>query len=196
MFPKDINLSDYIAERKYNGERIIAIKQNDIIKLQRKNGVDVSHLYPEIIKSLQTIEYDIILDGEVITYINGIDDFENGLKKRYRLKNDNKIYIKSLEMPVVYAVFDILKMGIPDLTQKSLYERKEHLQHFYEKDIKGTNAENYIELVEIYENKEEIITKAKNKNWKGVIIKNKYSMYSYDSNDEWFVIDINKKEEN
>lgn len=183
-----IDLSEYIAEKKYDGIRMLAIKQGDDIILQKRSGKIATHQYPEIVQALRSFEYDIILDGEMCVFINSEDNFDDGIARRTHLKDENKIYIKSIEIPATFMVFDVLRAGLVDLKPKTLLSRKEHLDHFYMECISGNPAGEYIKLVEFYNDGELLFEEAKKNNWEGIVLKPKLSMYIEKDRKQWIKI--------
>jgi bifunctional non-homologous end joining protein LigD len=181
----NIDLPYYIAEKKYDGERIIAIKEGDDITLQRRSGKLATHQYPEVVEALRSFEYDIILDGEMCVFVDGEDNFQEGLSPRVHLKNEDKIYIKAIETPATYMIFDVLKGGLVDLTQKSLWQRKAYLEQFYGQSILDTPAEQYIKLVEFGTNSVDLFNTAKLNGWEGIVLKPKEAMYMQGSRKQW-----------
>jgi len=183
-----IDLSEYIAEKKYDGERIIAIKEGDDITLQRRSGKIATHQYPEIVEALRSFEYDIILDGEMCVFVNGQDNFDDGIARRTHLKDANKIYLASMEHPAVFMVFDVLHAGLVDLKPKTLLSRKEHLDHFYLQCISNTPAGEHIKLIEFFNDGELLFEQAKQNNWEGIVLKPKLSMYIEKGRKQWIKI--------
>lgn len=58
---------DWIAQEKYDGTRIIVIKNGDNIELQTRSGKsNLASEYPEIVEELKSIHGNFILDGELI----------------------------------------------------------------------------------------------------------------------------------
>ena len=180
-----LDLAEYIAEKKFDGERIIAIKEGDDITLQRRSGKDATHVYPEVVEALRAFKNDIILDGEMVVFIDGVDDFQEGLQPRIHLKNENKIYTKSLETPATYMLFDILHAGNADLRQRSLDTRKAYLNNYYKQFIQGTTAKYNIKVVEYSEFVEDVFDIAKKNGWEGVVLKPKLAMYMESSRKQW-----------
>ncbi|KKN13630.1 hypothetical protein LCGC14_1004380 [marine sediment metagenome] len=180
-----LDLAEYIAEKKFDGERIIAIKEGDDIILQRRSGKDATHVYPEVVEALRAFKNDIILDGEMVVFIDGVDDFQEGLQPRIHLKNENKIYTKSLETPATYMLFDILHAGNADLRQRSLDTRKAYLNNYYKQFIQGTTAKYNIKVVEYSEFVEDVFDIAKKNGWEGVVLKPKLAMYMESSRKQW-----------
>lgn len=58
----------HIAQEKFDGNRIIVIKENNIIQMQTRSGKNnLADEYPEIVTELlKTIETQFILDGELV----------------------------------------------------------------------------------------------------------------------------------
>jgi bifunctional non-homologous end joining protein LigD len=181
----NIDLPYYIAEKKYDGERIIAIKEGDDITLQRRSGKLATHQYPEVVEALRSFEYDIILDGEMCVFVDGEDNFQEGLSPRVHLKNEDKIYIKAIETPATYMIFDVLKGGLVDLTQKSLWQRKAYLEQFYGQSILDTPAEQHIKLIEYGTDSVDLFNTAKLNGWEGIVLKPKEAMYMQGSRKQW-----------
>lgn len=183
-----IELAEYFAEKKYDGERIIAIKKDDDIILQRRSGKIATHQYPEIVNALESFKYDIILDGEICVFIDGIDNFNEGLSPRTHLKDENKIQIKAAETPAQYMVFDVLYAHNADLREKPLYTRKDYLEAFYKKSILDTVAEQFIKRIEYGDDGEGLLKDSKLNGWEGIVLKPKGSMYIENSRKQWIKI--------
>ncbi len=180
-----LDLAEYIAERKYDGERIIAIKEGDDITLQRRSGKDATHVYPEVVEALRAFENDIILDGEMVVFIDDVDDFQEGIQPRSHLKNENKIYIKSLETPATFMLFDILHADNSVISQRPLQTRKRYLDSYYRRFIMGTTAADNIRVVEYSELVELIWENAYEFGWEGIVLKPKLAMYIESSRKQW-----------
>lgn len=184
----NIDLSNYVAEKKYDGVRMLVIKKGDDIILQKRSGKIATHQYPEIVEALKSFEYDIILDGEMCVFINGQDNFNEGISLRTNLKDKNKIYLKSMETPATYMIFDVLYAGLVDLKQKSLLERKKHLDIFYTQSIQTTPAAEYIKLVPFWSDGESLFEQAKKDHWEGIVLKPKEAMYIENARKQWIKI--------
>lgn len=181
---RNIELPDYIAEKKYDGERIIAIKEGNDIILQRRSGKDATKQYPEIVEALHSFDYDIILDGEMVVFKDGKDDFPS-IQSRTHLKDEQKIYTKSIEEPATYIVFDILKAFNANLREKPWYIRHDYLTDFYERSIANTPSEHYIDIIMSYDDPVELFDTAVKEEWEGIVLKPKYSMYIENDRKEW-----------
>jgi ATP-dependent DNA ligase len=74
---------DWFHEIKYDGYRLIVVRQNSRVRLFTRNGHDWSHRYPWIVESaLKNRQKHFVLDGEaVVLGIDGVPDF-NALHSR------------------------------------------------------------------------------------------------------------------
>lgn len=169
-FPIEVNV-------KYDGLRIVAIKDGNSIILKTRAGKIANEFLPEIVEHLKQIEFDCILDGEVIGA-----DF-NEIQKRIGRKeenvNDNTF--------VQYQIFDILSKDGNDLTK---LPRKNRLDILNNSDVytdHSTIAENYIvsNLIELNDIYNDVTRKRK---LEGIILKDLQSTYEYGSRKGWWKV--------
>ena len=116
---------DWIVERKYDGERIVAQFDNGIVHLWTRRDISVSHKFPEVVSAVADTlrgKKHSILDGELIVGTR--------LKDLARRQTEDKLTIRILarKMPATYMVFDVLFLDGQDVRSKELSERKEILK--------------------------------------------------------------------
>jgi ATP dependent DNA ligase domain len=59
--------SDWLLERKFDGERCIARKEGEAVGLESRTGKDLTGTYPEVRAALEAQRTDrVLLDGEVV----------------------------------------------------------------------------------------------------------------------------------
>lgn len=113
---------NWIIEPKFDGERIIAIRDGLKIGLWTRRHIQVAYKFPEIIESLKKIkDHHWILDGE-LTISGG---FRRLLKRN--VEDKIKIDILSRRIPATYHIFDIIQWDKEDLSQTTLVRRKKLL---------------------------------------------------------------------
>ncbi|TGN89436.1 DNA ligase [Bradyrhizobium yuanmingense] len=107
---------DWIHEVKYDGYRMLVIRQNERVRLLSRNGTDWTKRFPWIVQAaLKNREQHFVVDGEaVVLGVDGVSDF-NALHSR---RHDEEVQL--------YA-FDILALGGDDLRQLPLSMRKTNL---------------------------------------------------------------------
>jgi len=106
----------WIHEIKFDGYRIIAIKNKGKTRLMSRNDKDWTSKFKSIANAIDNLVIqNIILDGEIVVLDqNGKSDFQS-------LQNS----IKSLSVsPFYYYIFDLLYYDKYNLTYISLLKRK------------------------------------------------------------------------
>jgi len=103
----------YIAQEKFDGTRIIVIKENGKIQMQTRSGKnDLASEYPDITKELLADEAEqFILDGELV-FVNkktGSVEFLTGLAKETRKDYDVKL--------MLFDVLEIADISVRDSPQ-------------------------------------------------------------------------------
>lgn len=159
---------NWIAEPKYDGERIIAERRLGVIALWTRRGKNVASKFPEIVEALKVYaSMDWILDGE-LTVEGG---FANVLKRN--TDDSFKIRLLAKKIPATFEVFDILKLGEMVMVRNLiLKERKEILAQFL-KPTKGVQVVPYWtndKIPSLYE----IV---QSEGGEGVVVKHLDSMY-------------------
>src|SRR5579864_4703077 len=60
---------DWLLERKFDGERCVAHKAGDDVRLESRTGKDLTATYPEIRAAVAAQRArEVLLDGEVVAY--------------------------------------------------------------------------------------------------------------------------------
>jgi bifunctional non-homologous end joining protein LigD len=105
--PKDE--SGYGFEVKWDGIRALAYVSGGRVRLEARSGRDVSHRYPELRelgRRLGTTQ--VVLDGEIVALdANGRPSFER-LQRRMHVESESAIRRLRQDVPVAYAIFDLL----------------------------------------------------------------------------------------
>jgi bifunctional non-homologous end joining protein LigD len=116
---------DWLLERKFDGERCVARKQGDAVRLESRTGTDLTGTYPEVEAAIGAQRPDeLLLDGEVVAFDGEQTSFSR-LQQRLGVSNPSRALVS--EYPVVYCVFDLLEAG-ENLTARPLVERRARLE--------------------------------------------------------------------
>src|SRR5271157_6549818 len=67
---------DWVFERKLDGERCGALRQEGRVTLLSRTGLELGGAYPEIEDALAAGGPDLLLDGEIVAFANGRTSFE------------------------------------------------------------------------------------------------------------------------
>ncbi len=111
---KIFNKPDWIYELKWDGYRMIANIDNGKVSIHSRNGISYNSRFPNLVRDLETIPQEVILDGEVVV----LD--KNGVPMFQALQN----YDTSTKGSLKFYVFDMLFLNGHSMLQLPLIERK------------------------------------------------------------------------
>jgi bifunctional non-homologous end joining protein LigD len=116
-------------EVKWDGVRAIAFVEGGRVRLQSRNGRDITPRYPEVAPLGRALgARPAILDGEVVAFDeNGRPDFGR-LQTRMHLATDTAVRRRMRDTPVVYVIFDLLWLDGRSLMNLSYGERRAALE--------------------------------------------------------------------
>jgi DNA ligase D-like protein (predicted ligase) len=118
--------SAWIFERKFDGERCLAFRDGDRLRLMTRNQQQVSGTYPEIAGALAAQDAtDFIVDGEVVAFDGDQTSFSR-LQQRLGVRDPAPALLA--EVPVFIYLFDVLWAGGRDVRSEPLLERKRVLR--------------------------------------------------------------------
>ena len=82
---------NWIFERKLDGQRCIAYKDGDSVKLKSRNQEVINAQYPELVDALeQQGEERFIVDGEIVAFEGNVTSFSR-LQDRMHIEDPQKI---------------------------------------------------------------------------------------------------------
>src|SRR5262245_50194975 len=119
---------DFIFEIKLDGQRTLAEIKPRSLTLYSRSLQNVTAKYPELASLPKHVrDSKALLDGEIVALKNGIPSFQL-LQQRMSLHDKRLIEAASIEVPVIYYVFDILEYRGKSLLKVPLLERKKILK--------------------------------------------------------------------
>lgn len=175
---KPFNSSLYIFELKFDGIRAILFASPKEIRIQSRNGKNMTALFPELQDIKNRIHKNVIFDGEIVVFENGRDSFSR-LQERIHLRSQNKIERGAIEYPVAFVAFDILYEN-KDLTSLPLLERKKYLENYKDTDY-------FIKTKMIDEKGIAFFNRVKKMNLEGIVAKLKTGTYSINKRTDDFI---------
>jgi bifunctional non-homologous end joining protein LigD len=117
---------DWMYERKFDGERVLAYRDGAGIRLMTRNRQQVNSTYPELTAALAAQPgTGFVVDGEVVALQHGATSFSR-LQQRLGVRNPDARLLKTV--PVVYFLFDVLWANGDDVRPLPLRERKRVLR--------------------------------------------------------------------
>ena len=168
---------DWLLERKFDGERCVARKAGDEVRLESRNGKDLSGTYPEVDSALAAQRArELLLDGEVVAFDGDQTSFSR-LQQRLGVTQPSRNQVASY--PVVFCVFDLLEIDGEDLTGKQLLERRARL-------AKALRPRKALQLSEAWRgDSERRFAQACGSGWEGLIAKRADAPYARGRSRDW-----------
>jgi bifunctional non-homologous end joining protein LigD len=116
---------DWLLERKLDGERCVARKVGNDVRLESRNGKALTSTYPEVCAAVAAQNsQELLLDGELVAYDGDQTSFTR-LQQRLGITRPSAEQVA--KYPVVYSVFDLLEVDGESLTDRPLVERRARL---------------------------------------------------------------------
>jgi bifunctional non-homologous end joining protein LigD len=116
----------WFYERKFDGERCLAYRSGDRLRLMTRNKQQVNSTYPELAEALAAQDCaDFIVDGEVVAFQGSQTSFEK-LQQRLGVRNPGADLRAAV--PVYFYLFDVLWANGRDVRELPLRERKQVLR--------------------------------------------------------------------
>ncbi len=170
----------WMFEIKWDGYRAIAEVEEGNVRLISRNHQTLNSQFPEIVESLERLNFPMVLDGEVVAVDDaGVSQF--GLLQDYR---------KSRKGALVYYVFDILWLNGRDLQGLPLIRRREILSGILP-DLPNVRLSQHIETRGI-----EFFKLAFEHGLEGIIAKDMQSRYRQgERTRDWLKMKIHKHQE-
>lgn len=157
---KPFSGADWLFEVKWDGYRAVADTNGGDTKLYSRRGQDFRQKYSVVAEALRSLDYDAILDGEVVVLDDkGRSDF--GQLQNYDSNSDF----------LAYYIFDLLWLNGYDLTNTPLITRKEILKQI----LPANDVIRYSDHIE--NDGEEFFELARERKLEGIMAKRKDSGY-------------------
>lgn len=162
-----LDRQDYYFEAKLDGYRALCFKKTRL-KFTSRNGIIITHKYPEFDFFDDLEAEECILDGEIVVYNeNGIPSFE-----LLRNREENGL-------TATYVAFDILYLNGNPLLSSPLYARKKILD-------KVVKESEHLQVSFYTKKGRELWNTAKKKSLEGVMAKKDDSSYELgERSDSW-----------
>ncbi|MDT8408119.1 MAG: non-homologous end-joining DNA ligase [Wenzhouxiangellaceae bacterium] len=178
---------DWIFERKLDGERILAFRDGNKVRLMTRNKKCANDTYPEIVEACRAVKTSqFVVDGEVVALKNNISSFER-LQQRMKLSDPEQA--KNSSVAVYFYVFDLPYLEGYILDALPLRQRKSLLRRAldFNKTLRFTPHRN--EAGEAY------FKAACKKGWEGVMAKRADSHYRHSRSTDWLKFKCSRGQE-
>jgi len=172
------------VEDKYDGIRAQLHKRGREVRLYSRDLHDISGQFPEVVEGAVALEWDGILDGELLAYRDGTVLPFQSLQARLGRKAPSEAI--RTEIPVIFVAFDLLGVGTPGeerieaLLREPLDERRRRLDalDLPSADDGGRFARSHLIRVDSVDELEVAFTAARARRNEGLMVKDPRSGYS------------------
>jgi DNA ligase-1 len=171
------------VEDKYDGIRAQLHRVGDEVRLFSRDLNDVTAQFPEIAAAATGLDWDGILDGEVLAYRDGRVLPFRRLQARLGRKAPSAEVLR--EIPVVYVAFDALALGerggrVEPLFDAPLAERRRRLEALglTDADRDGRFALSHLVTADSAEALERAFLEARGRRNEGLVVKDPGSRYT------------------
>jgi bifunctional non-homologous end joining protein LigD len=118
----------WIFELKYDGFRSLVSKRGGVVRLESRNGHDLSSLFPELLDEISPIRHDFVADGELVVLDDQGRPQWARLQRRHVLRHTHRIKQAAADDPACIFAFDLLWLNGADFRPRPLLERKRALK--------------------------------------------------------------------
>jgi bifunctional non-homologous end joining protein LigD len=168
---------DWIYERKFDGQRCLAIREPDGTRLYSRSRRDVTASFPEIAEALdRQSATGFVVDGEVVAFEGSRTSFSR-LQKRIHVLDADRA--RATGIPIWFYVFDVLEIDDEDVRWRPLLDRKRKLRKLlsWKDPIRSTPHR--------VRAGEEYFEKICQRGWEGLIAKRADAAYPLGRTDQW-----------
>ncbi|MFF3208438.1 ATP-dependent DNA ligase [Streptomyces sp. NPDC002962] len=116
-------------EQKPDGFRAIVFARADLVRVQSRQGSDLTPAFPDIAQAAAHVAEDLVLDGELVVPHEGRLHFGE-LQRRARHRRSNAIRAAA-ERPAYLIVFDVLEAAGTELLALPYRERRARLEDLF-----------------------------------------------------------------
>jgi DNA ligase D-like protein (predicted ligase) len=177
----------WVYERKLDGQRVLAFRHDDRVRLLSRTQHGLGGTYPEIVEALerQTAD-DFVVDGEVVAFEGERPSFSR-LQQRLGITDPDQA--RRSPVGVIFYIFDLLHLDGLDVRELPLRTRKSLLRRALEfgEPLRFTAHHN--------EKGEDLLQAACAQRWEGVIAKRADGRYVSRRSTDWLKFKCSARQE-
>jgi len=164
-------------EEKYDGDRILAYKEDNRVRLLSRNQKDRTDKFPRIAAAIRALKpVTLLLDGEVVV-------FDKKEVSRFQ-------FLQQAKGEPVYAVFDCLFHEGEDLRRERLSKRRGVMEKFI-----GSSSKALLPSHRLASNGLEAFRIAKRRGYEGLVAKDLSSPYVEARSTKWLKVKVHQEDE-
>jgi bifunctional non-homologous end joining protein LigD len=167
----------WLYERKLDGQRCLAFRHGDRLRLLSRSKQKLNGTYPELVEALERQDAaDFVVDGEVVAFAQGLTSFA---RLQQRLGISDPAEARRRRVAVYFYLFDLLHLDGHDTRRLPLRARKSLLRQAlsFTEPLRFTAHQN--------ETGEAMYRDACAKGWEGIIAKRADAPYHSGRGTQW-----------
>lgn len=167
---------DWVYERKLDGQRVLAVREDGQARLRSRNDLDLDDTYPELVDALSGDGPDLVVDGEVVAFEGDVTSFSR-LQQRMQLRDAERA--RASGVAVRLYLFDLLHLDGWSTRDLPLRDRKRLLRAAveFEDPVRFTSHRN--------EDGPAFLDDACRRGWEGLIAKDASAPYRSGRSRDW-----------
>lgn len=177
---------DWIYERKLDGQRVLASREDGRVRLRSRNDLPLDDTYPELVEALSGPGPDLVVDGEVVAFEGTVTSFSR-LQQRMQLRDATKA--RASRVAVRYYLFDLLHLDGMSTRDLALRDRKRLLRAALDFDdpLRLATHRN--------EHGPRFLEEACRRGWEGLIAKDATAPYHSGRSRDWLKFKCTRQQE-
>ncbi len=167
----------WLYERKYDGERAIAVARSGKVRIYSRNRTAIDDTYPELVDALAGASaHDYVVDGEIVAFDGAVTSFAK-LQGRMQIRKR----AEALKSPIAvhFYLFDAIHLAGYSLEKLPLRARKAVLKRAF------TFSDPLRYSAHRNRDGEKMFADACRKGWEGVIAKRAAAPYRHARSPDW-----------
>jgi len=171
---KDYDRDDIVVEEKLDGWKGQVVKSDGQVHLYSRRGQDVTDNFPDIVAALKDLPDGTLAEGELVYWYKGKQDIGSITSLANSSAEKSRAKAKELPGSVKFHLYDILKKGGKDVSNKPFKERRAILSNVVKESEKVVLTKQYP-----FSDWQEAIKKAVSSGGEGIVLKLKSAKYHW-----------------
>lgn len=117
---------DHFFEIKWDGIRSLIFVESGKVRLQSREGTEITAQFPELVSSLSRLPDGVVVDGEIVVLIEENPERSKVLR-RMSVRDSLRIRLLSERCPATFVAFDLLYTATKCWMPKPLIVRRARL---------------------------------------------------------------------
>jgi bifunctional non-homologous end joining protein LigD len=181
---------EWLYEIKWDGYRALAFIRDGSVRLVSRNGLDMTHQYPELHSLADYVRAkEALIDGEIVAFDEqGRPSFSMMQQRTGIGTQGRRVGAGNTDIAVMFYAFDVIYLDGYDLRRVNLEDRKRILSDALVESSVVKFSEDFPDGMQLY-------AAAEQQNLEGIVAKRRSSCYVEKRSREWLKIKLTQTQE-